>query len=654
MAEINLIHAGLPWSNPQKITVKADQYISQLVINRGLLNLLSNDYYLDLKTQRINQYVVQLFGPHISNQDVHWTRSGIIDLIKQYLNGQLGNSTDKYGLLKDTAYIIPVDPADTNSTKSINRIQNIINNCPKNLNGHTVIFALTPVIEDEGVADEETGEIHYNYNHSIGEYYVENKENINKIYYIDSATNQIVNTVTNNTTTYEDSRVPISLNKCYTGESITIDLKFKSILLNNFYGGTVALIGNNFFICEQAYKDTGKSLNNRQTRILIQQVQKNIDKIPSKNISIKGNGNNNTCSVVAFNNCNCDAYIWNLNVVLDQTSQASVETTGDTPKQIELAFFFPANGEDDVLTGNSRFIVADTINNQNFNDSYLTMRSVEQTMSGAMIENIVTNPPYISAVTLNNDYLVLSTSYGSFLQTLFGKYIQNDTIQTDTLYEGATLCFWMKQSFYTKNITEVPILYSLDGEGNGFYFGLEKFASIKNNDYELTQYIETTFNSKKRTDLNGDWLFWTIEIQPSNLAKNEYRISASYIDKNNRFNPILPSRTVTDTYNNKIKLSYLNLSQPVYFFGTPNIRSEASIRNILLFNTPLTQDDSSESTAKYLKALASSGTQGIPDFYNLTEVDMSQSFKNNMKGALYVYNTYSMNILGCDLKKVEA
>ena len=82
MADIELIHAGLPWNNPQKITVKADEYISQLVINRGLLNLLSNDYYLDLKTERINQYIVQTLGPHIDDMTIHWTENGIIDIIK--------------------------------------------------------------------------------------------------------------------------------------------------------------------------------------------------------------------------------------------------------------------------------------------------------------------------------------------------------------------------------------------------------------------------------------------------------------------------------------------------------------------------------------------------------------------------------------------
>lgn len=32
-----LIHAGLPWSNPQKITVKSDEYVSDMTINRRFI-----------------------------------------------------------------------------------------------------------------------------------------------------------------------------------------------------------------------------------------------------------------------------------------------------------------------------------------------------------------------------------------------------------------------------------------------------------------------------------------------------------------------------------------------------------------------------------------------------------------------------------------
>lgn len=38
--ETNLIYAGLPWTNPQKITVKSDEYVSDMTINRRIIKLI--------------------------------------------------------------------------------------------------------------------------------------------------------------------------------------------------------------------------------------------------------------------------------------------------------------------------------------------------------------------------------------------------------------------------------------------------------------------------------------------------------------------------------------------------------------------------------------------------------------------------------------
>lgn len=622
MAEIDLIHAGIPWNNPQKITVKADQYISQLVINRGLLNLLSNDYYLDLKTQRINQYIVQLFGPHIADTSIHWTEDGIKDVVKRVLNEDLGD--DGFGLVRDTAFVIPIIPGEL-PPKNINRIQNIINNCPKNLNGHTAIFALTPVVSG-------------NYNTTIGEYYNNNKSVISSA-------------------TYETENF-ISTSGCY-DQMTVISANNKSIMLNNFYGGSLIFLGNDFFTCEEKYQDGGKSLNTRQTRIFLQQIQKNIDKtISSPLITIKGNGENNNRAVVSFNNCNCDSYIWNLNVTLDDTIVSNKQTVDDTPSKKQLSLFFPANTFDDMLTGNVRYIVADSINDQNFTQSYITLRSKQQTISGGLTEyweKENDNYKLTSAINLNNDYLMLSSSYDKFIQTFFGQYINNDEIVADSLYEGATLCFWMKQNFYSKNINEVPIIYSLDSEGNGFYFGLDKIANINHNEIDVTQYLDTTFASKKRTDFNSTqniaWNYWAIQIQPVDLNLNHYLVNVYYCNPlTSQIISIIPSKTANSNTNlgiepnvrmNQITFNHLNMNTPISFFGTPDIRSEAWIRNITLFNSVLSESE-----------LAALAKQGLANAYNLDEIETSQTFRNGMKGALYVYNTTSMNVLGCKLAKV--
>ena len=77
-----LIHAGLPWTNPQKITIKSDEYVSDMTLNRGLLALLNNDYYLDLKSEAINKYLENVMDEHINNSDIHISFSQINQLIK--------------------------------------------------------------------------------------------------------------------------------------------------------------------------------------------------------------------------------------------------------------------------------------------------------------------------------------------------------------------------------------------------------------------------------------------------------------------------------------------------------------------------------------------------------------------------------------------
>lgn len=122
MAEIQeLIHAGLPWTNPQKITIKSDEYVSDMTLNRGLLALLNNDYYLDLKCEAINKYLENNIDDHIKNTDIHYSFS----IVEQLVNNLAG-------LTKSTIIRIPTfrytDPIE------IGEIKNIIKKMPKNLN----------------------------------------------------------------------------------------------------------------------------------------------------------------------------------------------------------------------------------------------------------------------------------------------------------------------------------------------------------------------------------------------------------------------------------------------------------------------------------------------------------------------------------------
>lgn len=72
---------GLPWTNPLKLTIGSDEHILDTTINRGLMMLLNNDYYLDMKTTLMSQelsavidnttYLNNVLTEHISNASIH-------------------------------------------------------------------------------------------------------------------------------------------------------------------------------------------------------------------------------------------------------------------------------------------------------------------------------------------------------------------------------------------------------------------------------------------------------------------------------------------------------------------------------------------------------------------------------------------------------
>jgi len=115
-----LIHAGLPWTNPQKVTIKSDEYVSDMTINRGFLNLLNNDYYLDLKTEALNKYVETTIDAHINDTSIHFPLSDIEKLLASLV-----------GLTKNSVCYLPIY---NNNDFDISQLKLLINSVAKNLN----------------------------------------------------------------------------------------------------------------------------------------------------------------------------------------------------------------------------------------------------------------------------------------------------------------------------------------------------------------------------------------------------------------------------------------------------------------------------------------------------------------------------------------
>lgn len=75
------LNAGLPWTNPLKLTIGSDEHILDTTINRGLMMLLNNDYYLDMKEMLMSQelsaiisntsMIKQALIDHINDSEQH-------------------------------------------------------------------------------------------------------------------------------------------------------------------------------------------------------------------------------------------------------------------------------------------------------------------------------------------------------------------------------------------------------------------------------------------------------------------------------------------------------------------------------------------------------------------------------------------------------
>ena len=109
----------------------------------GFLNLLNNDYYLDLKTESINKYLEETIDTHVGDTSIHFSWSDVINLLG-----------DNVGLSKHAIFRLPIYTFD--KKYSVTYLKQLIEKCPKNLNKYVALFEFCiPVSEVIGkcVAD---------------------------------------------------------------------------------------------------------------------------------------------------------------------------------------------------------------------------------------------------------------------------------------------------------------------------------------------------------------------------------------------------------------------------------------------------------------------------------------------------------------------
>ena len=138
-----VLNAGLPWTNPLKLQIGADEHILDTTINRGLMMLLNNDYYLDIKANVLSQelsttiknedVLKDVLERHINDDSIHGKTSLTTTIINNYDNSSttsvsIGQNTyNSDALTRDTVKYLPI-------TYSASQLNKIIRDTPHNLN----------------------------------------------------------------------------------------------------------------------------------------------------------------------------------------------------------------------------------------------------------------------------------------------------------------------------------------------------------------------------------------------------------------------------------------------------------------------------------------------------------------------------------------
>lgn len=169
---------GLPWTNPLKLTIGSDEHILDTTINRGLMMLLNNDYYLDMKETLMSQELSAVISnsntlydalrTHINRTEIHGGQGTTINNIYNTTvvsGGSEEISFNNQGILtQDTVVYLSI-------TDSVVKINEKIQNIPHNLNGHNLafIFVVPEDYNDEEVSDSSLSSAYFEYSLNVGD-----------------------------------------------------------------------------------------------------------------------------------------------------------------------------------------------------------------------------------------------------------------------------------------------------------------------------------------------------------------------------------------------------------------------------------------------------------------------------------------------------
>lgn len=647
MAENNLIHAGLPWTNPAKITIKSSEFINDVTINRGLLNLLNNDYYLDLKTEAINEYLETTVQDHINNGDIHFSWDDVKDLF------------DRIACLSaNTGYRIPIRKPGTGDMITTAEIMEIVNKIPRNLNGYVLVLELCVPLS---AASKET-------------------------------------------TGYK-----ISINGSGTapGGKYGYNFNNRSLNIEDFFGGTLLIWANNQYFVDDITNPNvfdeeipGGELSNiishLQTQMITPKTSSQITSTVGSMIPLSGTAINSRYSVMSLRNLLCDTYVYNMNITNTLSSTNNIEdivAEMEFPEYDDVICMWPLRNNTECKYENESILGEMT--KPKFTPVINSVRD-PQTLFG------VTDSVSCATFNLTNftegdqpDHLIFDNTFNTEAQKPISNLVRNILYETNTS-NNITLMFWANLTDYN---THSPLL--VDGNINtdehrtkGLYLYLDQFliADPAYPDKAAYQSSHQEYFNDKTNDPSNSyynrWSLYVLEFQHTNttLADREPYKKAFYRNIENGYTRLnmtvywnksttktgvkpdtrlllYPNLTTyesatsaTDLINAglQFKMNGLYSSNNVLrFFANQIIPSKndsttsisyfdffsGSVRNMLLFNKFL--------SLKEIYAIFEQGPGTMAyDWYDIGEYDIIKTLsKNNYFGTVYAHNVKQLNMI---------
>ncbi len=538
--DINLIHAGLPWTNPAQITIKSSEFINDVTINRGLLNLLNNDYYLDLKSEAINQYLEEVVKAHINDTEIHFEWQDVLDLFNRISC-----------LTANTGWRIPLWKSN-DSAMTVAEIMKIINNIPKNLNGYTLIIELAiPLTKVSDVV---------NSNYKIT---------------FDSSSANSPKTSNENIRTYE--------------------LNNKSIIFEDFFGGTLIIWANNeYYIDNITTPDIfDNEMSTTEVAETMSFLQKNInnakdvsvlDSDNNKLINFVGTGVNSHLSLIALYNLNCDTYIYNLAVTNTLSSMDDISgiiNISQFPEANDVIGLWPLEKNSNIEYVNNQFLsqysenslIATRNNNYSTRDLYQEVDQISAALLNKFDDITLYDGDQPDYYTFDADYSEVSKVNSNKIREI----VYNLKYKTP----NTTMAFWAKLD---DSNTNAPIFIdkTIDEPYSGFSLYLNRVCRADTNDvvgYNSShqEYIV----SHQTNNYVGKWAFYVIEFMHADADLTKVKNRAPY----NKANILAESPSGTN----------MRVNMSIYWANTENgiPTTESTITSALLLPSDATyQSDS--------------------------------------------------------------